>query len=1044
MPLPLDPSPSPIQFPSNNDNRNTPGLHPRGASRLTPSPNSPNLPMRLIPLLLCAFLAGPLAAQTSAPTGVVTGQVINQNTGYVLTSAFVGTAGSLMMEATDNNGIYRLVLPEGPQTIVVSYSGLDEQRFGVELKAGQEVRRDVALTSALYKMDKFVVKSIREGQAAAINEERSAANVKTVAAIDAFGNPGAAVGELIMRLAGISVDGSGGKVDAIYVRGMAQDFSSLLMDGNQIAVSGGSSVSLSNVYFGQVSSGSVASLEVIKAPTPDMDGNAISGYLNLRTKRAFDRAPGRVITLTAGYSYTKDYQHSSVPFSTPFEPSLIDVNYSDVLSVFGRKNNLGISATFNRTITNNVINEIGHRTAAGNSDAYWVPPELSRAPVSEPLLRAAGAGQWGNLGTQTPSNNTAISIDYKISDRSSVYFKNTINLIQRRSGSNNAYFRWLATAPRAASSFKPGSNFNVVSIADGAGTIDTQSVLYLRETRASTWAAGWETKLWDGSGLLKVDANFSKNMTHYPKLHQLGARLRGVSWVLDREDGGLMPRITQSGGPDWSNPINYIIRPDAQLINYQAPAERSGANADLQRTFATRFPLMLKTGIKQANFKQQQLRDLVYYTYAGRPTTPENGGLTPFLGYNMQVSEGKYGPFPFVQLAETGNPGDPFANRANWTQSPVDVWNTVYQSLANDAAFDSSVNAAYVMGDARFGLLRVLTGLRWEETRSSGSNYLRISNANNNANATLTAEQNAARARDNFSKWTTQGTKYDHIFPGLHLVYSMTRNTQVRASYNATITRPSPTNLLPAIVPNELSQTLSSGNPALKPYTSDNYELSFSHFLGGIGQISAGGFYKDISNYFRSIRSVVPEGPNNGYAGDYAGWQLSRNENVGSAWIKGLEFNYSQQYTMLPGIWRGLGFFANYTYLKTYGDYGAATGSTSRLPLLTPHTFNTGFSFIYNGLVVRLMGNYRGEFFRSTVAGLPTRAAAYDTYQHSRTLIDLKFQYAFNQKYVLNVDLYNLTNDYTNNDYVHVYNREMFTYAAGSGSAVRLGLTTRF
>ena len=165
MPLPVDPSASQIQFPSNNHS-NTPGLHPRGASRLTPSPHSPNLPMRLITLLLCVFLAGPLAAQTSARTGVVTGQVINQNTGYVLTSAFVGTAGSLMMEATDSNGMYRLVLPEGPQTIVVSYSGLDEQRLGVELKAGQEVRRDVALTSALYKMDKFVVKSIREGQAA--------------------------------------------------------------------------------------------------------------------------------------------------------------------------------------------------------------------------------------------------------------------------------------------------------------------------------------------------------------------------------------------------------------------------------------------------------------------------------------------------------------------------------------------------------------------------------------------------------------------------------------------------------------------------------------------------------------------------------------------------------------------------------------------------------------------------------------------------------------------------------------------------------------
>ena len=59
---------------------------------------------------------------------------------------------------------------------------------------------------------------------------------------------------------------------------------------------------------------------------------------------------------------------------------------------------------FNDTIGSDA-NLIGHRTAAGNSDAYWVPPELSRAPVSEPLLRAAGAGQWGNLGTQTPSNN---------------------------------------------------------------------------------------------------------------------------------------------------------------------------------------------------------------------------------------------------------------------------------------------------------------------------------------------------------------------------------------------------------------------------------------------------------------------------------------------------------------------------------------------------------------------------------------------------------------------------------------------------------------
>jgi iron complex outermembrane receptor protein len=1002
---------------------------------------------RLLSLLLLLVTA--LHAQPSGRTGTVTGQVINQNTGDILIKAYVrAETGSATTEA-DANGNYRIVLPEGTQTLIISYSGLDDQRVTVQVAAGQETRRDVSLTSTLYKMDKFVVKTIREGQAAAIQEERAAANVKNVAAIDAFGNPGAAVGELIMRLAGVAVDGSGGKVDAIYVRGMTQDFSSLLMDGNQIAVSGGSTVSLGNVYFGQVSSGTVASLEVIKAPTPDMDGNAISGYLNLRTKRAFDRAPGRHITVTTGYSYTKDYQHSSVPFTNPLELYLFDFNYSNVFSVLGGKNNLGLSATYNYTVPNNIINEIGHRTAAGNTDAYYVAAPAAGQPL-QPLLRAAGAGQWGNIGTQTPTHNMALSMDYKLGENSAVYFKSTYNMLQRRSGSTNSYFRWKAAAPRAAASFKPGSTFDVVNIADGAGTIDTESVVYLRETRAYTLATGWDHKLWNGSGLIKIDANYSKNMTHYPRLNQLGARLTKVGWQLDRGDGGLMPKVVQSSGPNWSDPANYIIRPDAQLINYQAPAIRNGANIDLQKSFQTQYPFTLKTGLKQSHFEQEQKRDLSYYTYAGTPTTPENGGIKPYLGYNMIVSEGKYGPFPFVQLAETGLSGDPFANRSNWTQTSTDVWNTVYQSLANDAAFENTINAAYVMGDVRFGRLRALAGLRWEGTESSGSNYLRVSNTTNNVQASLSPEVNAARARDNFRKWTTQGTKYNHTFPGVHFTYQLQPDLLIRTSYNASITRPTPTNLLPAIVPNELNQTLSAGNPGLKPYTADNYEFSVSKYLSGIGQVSAGVFYKDIRNYFRAIRSIVPEGPNNGFAGDYAGWSVTRNENVGSAWIRGLEINYTQQYTSLPGIWRGLGLFANYTYLDTYGDYGSAVGSTSKLPLLTPQTFNGGISFIYRGFVGRLMGNYRGEFFRSTVTGTYGPAGAlpgsvvYDTYQHSRTLFDLKLQYTFSPKYVLNVDVYNLTNDYTNNDYVHVYDRKLFTYAAGSGSALRIGLTGRF
>src|SRR5688572_5364652 len=137
--------------------------------------------------VFCLATVTLLFAQVSGPTGIVTGQVINENTGDVLGSAFVRAEGANVSTTADADGNFRLVLPEGPQTVVVSYSGLDDQKVGIYVTPGQETKRDVALTSTLYRMDKFVVKTIREGQAAAIHEERSGANVKNVAAIDAFG-----------------------------------------------------------------------------------------------------------------------------------------------------------------------------------------------------------------------------------------------------------------------------------------------------------------------------------------------------------------------------------------------------------------------------------------------------------------------------------------------------------------------------------------------------------------------------------------------------------------------------------------------------------------------------------------------------------------------------------------------------------------------------------------------------------------------------------------------------------------------------------------
>lgn len=991
----------------------------------------------------------PASLRAAEEAGVITGRVTNIATGDVLANVAVSVDGSAISTATDHNGTFRLALPPGSRQLLVSYPGLDPQRVTVSVSSGQTQTRDVALTSALYKMERYVVKGLREGQAAAIQEERQAANVRTVAAIDAFGNPGAAVGELLQRLPGVAVDGSGGEVGAVYIRGMTQDFSSLLVDGAQIAVSGGTSISNGNVYFGQVSTGTLQSLEIIKAPTPDMDGNAIAGYMNLRTKRAYDRTPGRLITLTAGTAWAESYQHGSVPYHDRPELDLINLSYSDVYSVFGGRNNLGVVATVMRNIGNGLITEVGPRQAAAAQTAYFVPNPAPGAPL-EPLLRAYGAGQWGSIGKQSPALNLGLNADYKLSEDTTLYVKSTYNRVRRRSGSSPSYFRWKLFNTAAAANFVAGSTYDLLEARNG--TIDLESVLYIRESESTTLSGGVEQRLFSGSGRLTLDVNYSKNRTMYPQLNQLFARASGISWRLDRRGrDDWEPIVTQTGGPNWSDPASYAVRPDSQLISYSAPAERWGGRLDFEKSFETAAPTSVKLGLKQSHYEQTANRDLNYYTYAGPATTPATGGIAPFVAYNMKMSEGKYGPFPFLQLPDTGMGGDVWANRANWRQTASDVWNTVYQSLLNDAAFDETINAAYVQGNLKLGGLRILGGVRVEETELSGSNYLRVSNATNNNLATATPEVNAARARDNFRRWTTQGSKYRNVFPGLHFVFEPIANLQTRLSYNTTITRPSPTTLLPTLTPNEQNQTLSAGNPGLKPYTSDNFELSAAKYLSGVGQVSAGVFLKEIRNYFRSFQTTVPNGTDNGFGGDYAGWTITQNRNVGRARIRGIELNHQQQYTFLPGFWRGFGSFANYTYLETYGDFGAATGATTKLPNLTPHSFNGGLTYRGQGFDLRLMANYRGEFFRSTTvatfgsgAGVLPGTGDYNVYQHSRLLWDFKAQYTINRTYSLYFDVYNLTNDWTNNDYLHAFGRKIPSYAAGAGTSFKAGVTARF
>src|SRR5258706_10538178 len=89
--------------------------------------------------------------------------------------------------------------------LAASYTGLETKSARVSIGADGRVDQDIQLTSAIYQLDKFVVAGEREGNAAAVTQQRNADNIKTVMASDAFGNVSDLnIGTFLMRMPGMT------------------------------------------------------------------------------------------------------------------------------------------------------------------------------------------------------------------------------------------------------------------------------------------------------------------------------------------------------------------------------------------------------------------------------------------------------------------------------------------------------------------------------------------------------------------------------------------------------------------------------------------------------------------------------------------------------------------------------------------------------------------------------------------------------------------------------------------------------------------------
>jgi len=937
-----------------------------------------------------------LAAMANAQTtGTITGRVGNQATKLFLKGASVNLPSLNKQTLTGDLGDFTFIdVPAGDYQLEVSYIGLDPQTVSVHVDGGRQAVADVNLTSSIYKLDALKVTGTLEGNALAITSQRTAPNLTNVAALDSLGNlPNFNAGELLIRLPGVaaSLDAEN-NVQGVIIRGFPSALTTVSIDGNQESSPGGMGRSFQTH---SISGALFESVEVVKAPTPDMAADSIAGNVNLKTRDPLSMQSDKEFIYNVSDRWAPSFLAETPTRRDHAQQPLMSAQYQGVYSVLGGERNLGIalSAFYSENAT-------GYSESGNN---------LYQQSLAEPAYMY----QYQTIDgyNNRKQKSTELTVEYRLSDHMQISFNALYN--DAFEPYNPIYTATAATGqtiatigangqPTGTGAILPGytdSVTNVLPVAASKMTLNSTEFSFIDRQR--------EFQLAFKNDFDRLHLNYGGNYNYaHPNLGNGFANgnntggiftmsLPNVGWTVDQSKSALNPSFTQTAGPSVYNGANYGSGLMVTRNNHR-DTDTTNANFDALYDLPTSFASSIKAGYRLEQTKYYNAVNAYEWNYVG--SAPLSTLADPTIRTYDEQRTGQM--LPFVNSSYVAQ--QIIANPSAWSQN---LYYHTQQGFIGTNTVKETVNAAYVQAKARFGKLELLAGVRMEQTDEYGFGYVQSPTL---STAAQQAANPVAAANADYNNVLITNGKYTNYFPGLFATYHFTKQLQARADYSTSIGRPTAADVVPSQTPNTTANTLTIANPSLKAELAKNVDLDLEYYFEPVGELSVGWFHKDISNYIASSSiGTVGFGQNNGYQGNYQGYTLLSNVNAGNAQVSGWELAYQQRFTFLPGALKGLGFFANYTQLVTRGNYGGSANlAGNQVASFVPKTGNMGFNYQYKRFGARVLVNYTGRFLNTANTN-----AAVQLFRYARTIANVGFSYELSRAATLSLDLTNPFNE---------------------------------
>lgn len=813
---------------------------------------------------------------------------------------------------------------------------------GVALAAlGQAAAQEEDAGEEAVEMEEMVVTGFRRSLRDARDSKRFAADIRDVLAQEDIGAlPSISIAESLERLPGLAADRDRGNSSQISIRGLGPNFGLTILNGRELTTAAPDR----DVRFDQFPSELMRGAEVYKTPQASLIEGGISGTINLLTLRPLDMEEGQLFSgqllgiVSELDADRKDSSGLGVRGSAAYIGKFLDGRLGVAAGVALRD----ADTPTNRQI-NGFFDDNRDFNADGTNDFAPGNIQYRYTHGSDDRIGAYAAIQYD------VTSNLRLTVDGLYTDREGTDRRSFLQFNNTRAG--NAGFN-TDTAEVDAN--------NVVTFVEysNVGPVRVQ-MQNLTQDDVST-AAGVNLDWSAGQWTVTLDGNFSRTTRDRVLFQPRGQRQPGRVDAAFRLTGDNVYELVSVA--DLGTIDDYLLQ-RLQLQQQDVEDTLYAARLDVARTFDDTvlggfFTEMLAgvryvTRTKESRFDN----DVRAFNLNNDPRA-----LAPFameFPYN-QILGSLDGQFPqawpvFDPVAVFDEVGGPFP----FDQESVSDLASSYDVEENRYAGHVAVKFAHeLFGIPLFGDVGVRVVHTEVTSRGFAADVLDVVTdpVTGEVVDVIFGNPEALALRNDFTD----------VMPNINLTFELTPDLLFRLGAARTIAR-APIDDLGATRTLGFNQvtgqaTGSGGNPFLEPFRANQYDISLEYYFAEDGLISIAGFYKDLKTV------IFPNSAEDAVETiDGVDFTITRpvNETAGGN-LKGLELQYQQTFTFLPGPLQHVGTVLNLTLIDNDVEFvfNPDAPFTVGLPGVSDSIFNATVYYDDGTFSGRLAYRTRDAFFR--------------------------------------------------------------------------------